>query len=118
MKNHELKCPYCSGPVNVTKVACPKCGISVEGSYGLPRVALLPPDEAAFLAEYALAGFSIKELEQRVGMSYPAIRARLNRIIESMRRLSAKSEKRKTILDRVERGEIRADEAIQLIETL
>ena len=118
MKTRELKCPCCGGPVRVSKVTCPECDISVEGAFSLPRVAMLAPDEAAFLAEYALAGFSIKELERRVGMSYPAIRARLNRIIESMRRLSAKSEKRKSILDKVEKGEIRADQAIQLIEKL
>jgi hypothetical protein len=100
------------------KAACPGCGVAVEGRFRLPRVALLPPDEAAFLAEYALAGFSIKELEKRVGMSYPAVRARLNRVIASMRKLSAPAEQRREILDRLEAGEIRADEAIRLIEEL
>ncbi|MFH1024380.1 MAG: DUF2089 family protein [Planctomycetota bacterium] len=118
MDRREIDCPYCKTPMQPVKAACPRCGVAVEGRFKLPRVALLPPDEAAFLAEYALAGFSIKDLETRVGMSYPAVRARLNHIIESMKKLSAPAEARQAILDRLERGELRADEAIQMIETL
>lgn len=118
METREIECPYCRKAMQPVKAACPDCGVAVEGHFKLPRVALLPPNEAAFLAEYALAGFSIKALEKRVGMSYPAVRARLNRIIKSMRELSAPAGKRREILDRLERGEVRADEAIKLIEEL
>lgn len=113
-----MECPYCRGRMRPTRAACPECGVAVEGKFRLARVALLGPDEAAFLAEFVLAGFSIKELETRVGMSYPAVRARLDRIIESMRALSAGAAKRKTVLDRLERGKLRADEAIRLMEAL
>jgi hypothetical protein len=98
------------------KAACPKCGVAVEGDFKLPRIALLPPDEAAFLAEFVLSEFNIKKMEERVNLSYPAIRARLDRVIEHMKLLSTGAKLRKTILDRVERGEITADEAIRLIE--
>lgn len=114
----EMSCPYCHGRMHTVKAACPECGIAVEGEFRLPRVALLSPDEAAFLAEFVLAGFSIKALEQRVGMSYPAVRARLDRIIQHMRELFAGAEQRKVVLDRLENGEIRADEAIRLIEAI
>jgi hypothetical protein len=100
------------------KAACSDCGVAVEGEFRLPRVAELPENEAAFLAEYILAEFSIKEMERRVGMSYPAIRARLDRIIESMRAISAGASKRRKILDKLEKGDIRADEAIRIIEGL
>jgi len=118
VESREIECPYCNEPMQPVKAACPKCGVAVEGSFRLPRVALLPADEAAFLAEYVLAGFSIKDMEKRVGMSYPAIRARLDRIIESMKKLSAPEAARQAILDRLERGELSADEAIKLIEAL
>ncbi len=118
METREIECPYCREAMQPVKAACPRCGVAVEGRFRLPRVALLAPDEAAFLAEYTLAGFSIKELEKRVGMSYPAVRARLDRIIESMRRLSAPAEAREEILNRLERGELRADQAVRLIEEL
>ena len=113
-------CPYCHEPMRPVKVACRRCGVAVEtqAEFRLPRVAELSADEAAFLAEFVLAGFSIKELEKRVGMSYPAVRARLDRIITSMRELSAGASKRKKVLDRLERGELRADEAIRQIEAL
>jgi len=114
----DMSCPYCDGRMRIAKAACPDCGVAVEGDFRLPRVAELPEDEAAFLAEYVLAGFSIKELETRVGMSYPAVRARLDRIIESMRAISAGKTERQKVLDRLEKGEIRADEAIRIIEGL
>ncbi|MHC4247999.1 MAG: DUF2089 family protein [Planctomycetota bacterium] len=113
-----MTCPYCEGRMRPVKAACSECGVAVEGEFRLPRVAELPEDEAAFLAEYVLAGFSIKELEKRVGMSYPAVRARLDRIIESMRAISAGASKRQKVLDRLEKGDIRADEAIRIIEGL
>ena len=115
MDSHELKCPYCSGAVHIAKVGCSKCNIDVEGVFNLPRIAQLPPAEAAFLTEYILAEFNIKKLEKRVGMSYPAIRTRLNRIIESMGQLSAGGEKRRAIVEKMERGEITAKEAIRQI---
>ena len=118
MESREIECPYCNEPMQPVKAACPRCGVAVEGSFRLPRVALLSADEAAFLAEYVLAGFSIKDVEKRVGMSYPAIRARLDRIIESMKKLSAPEAARQAILDRLERGELAADEAVRLIEAL
>jgi len=114
----DMTCPYCEGRMRTVKAACGECGVAVEGEFRLPRVAELPEDEAAFLAEYVLAGFSIKELEKRVGMSYPAVRARLDRIIESMRAISAGASKRRKVLDRLEKGDIRADEAIRIIEGL
>ncbi len=114
----DMTCPYCNGRMRSVKAACSDCGVAVEGEFRLPRVAELPEDEAAFLAEYVLAGFSIKRMETRVGMSYPAIRARLDRIIESMRAISAGTSKRRKVLDKLERGELRADEAIRIIEGL
>jgi len=119
-KSLDSACPYCHGPMRPVKVACRRCGVAVEtrAEFRLPRVAELSSDQAAFLAEFVLAGFSIKELEKRVGMSYPAVRARLDRIIESMRELSAGASKRKKVLDRLEKGDIRADEAIRRIEAL
>ena len=118
MQPVKTTCPYCGEPLATVKMACLKCGEAIEGDFGLPRVALLPPEEAAFLAEYVLADFSIKELEERVGLSYPAIRARLDRIRESLQKLSAGGSQRQAILDKMERGELKADEAIRMIEAL
>ena len=64
----EMACPYCRGRMRPVKAACPECGVAVEGEFRLPRVALLSPDEAAFLAEFILAGFSIKTTDGLVIM--------------------------------------------------
>lgn len=119
---HEMSCPYCNGPLRPVKAECPSCRIALESSFRLSRIASLPPDQAAFLAEYILAGFSVKALEERVGLSYPAIRARLDRIIATMKSLSesspANEDQRAAVLDRLDRGEIKVDEAVSLLEKL
>ena len=119
---HEMTCPYCKGAMSPIKARCTACGVAIEGSFRQSRVARLPAEQAAFLAEYVLAGFSVKALEERVGMSYPAVRARLDRIIESMRKLSEgpprRDGRRREILDRLESGEIKVDEAVRLLEGL
>ena len=122
LESRQMGCPYCAQQMRPVKVACGRCGIALEGSFRLPRIAMLAPDQAAFLAEYALAGFSLKALEERVGMSYPAVRARLDRIIASMKAISGDSstraDERRAILDRLEQGQIKADDAIRMIERL
>jgi hypothetical protein len=62
---------------------------------------------------------SIKEIERRLGISYPTVRARLERLAEAMG-LGADyptgEAKRCDVLDRLERGEITAEEAVNLIK--
>ncbi|MDK1032911.1 MAG: DUF2089 family protein [Planctomycetia bacterium] len=122
MKSHEMDCPYCGEQMAPVKAACGRCGVAVEARFRPSRVAMLPRDQAAFLAEYILAGFSLKALEKRVGMSYPAVRARLDRIVEGMKVISgpadSRNRARQAILDRLERGEMKADEAVAMIEEL
>ena len=122
MNHPSLACPYCQKRLEVTKAACGACGLAVEARFRLPRVALLPHKEAEFLAEYILAGCSIKDLEKRMGMSYPAVRARLDRVIASMKAIgkgvAPPRQEFQKILDRIERGEMSAEQAAQLIESL
>lgn len=118
MKSNSNTCPYCNAIMKPVKMACSHCEIAVEGQFDVPLITLLSSDEAELLSQYVLSGFSIKDMEKRIGLSYPAVRARLDRIIESMKTISATVDKRREILDRVERGELKPDEAIRILETL
>jgi hypothetical protein len=105
--------------MQVKQMACAACDCLVQGHFDTPRLALLPREQAEFLAEYVLAGCSLKDLGTRMGLSYPAVRARLDRVIEALRAIDAARRPRaelQDILDRIERGELRADDAARLIE--
>jgi hypothetical protein len=74
-----------------------------------------------FIAAFLRSHGSIKEMEQMFGVSYPTIKARLNRIAASLDFIDespapARSEVRAEVLDRLARGEITADEAIAALE--
>ena len=66
---------------------------------------------------------NIKEVEKALGISYPTVRSRLDQVIASLggRSIPAErqtSQRKREILDALERGELTAQEAVeQLKET-
>lgn len=106
-------------PVVVERVRLPDRGVAIEGSFELPELARLSPEDQVFVAAFVRSHGSIKEMEQVFGVSYPTIKARLNRI--SARLAFVETDPKPTraeILARLERGEISADEAVRQLETL
>jgi hypothetical protein len=62
---------------------------------------------------------SIKEMEQVFGVSYPTIKARLNRIAGLLQFIETDpSPSRAEVLERLKGGEISADEAIRALEEM
>jgi hypothetical protein len=94
-------------------------GIAIEGSFELPELARLPWEDQVFIAAFVRSHGSIKEMEQVFGVSYPTIKARLNRIADSLKFVDTNPAPSRTeILDRLKRGEINAQQAIRELETL
>src|ERR1700752_5463299 len=62
------------------------CGkdIAIEGRFELPQLARLSSDDQVFVTAFVRCHGSIKEMEQIFGVSYPTIKARLNRIADSL----------------------------------
>ena len=72
-----------------------------------------------FVTAFVRCHGSIKEMEQIFGVSYPTIKARLNRIGKNLEFVDTNPmPTRMEILDRLHRGEISADDAIKELETL
>jgi hypothetical protein len=95
--------------------------IAIEGAFAPPQLARLTGDDQVFIAAFLRSHGSIKEMEQMFGVSYPTIKARLNRIAASLDFIDespapARSEVRAEVLDRLASGEITADEAIAALE--
>src|SRR5271163_4111114 len=102
--------------------------IAIEGRFALPELARLSADDQVFVAAFVRGHGSIKEMEQVFGVSYPTIKARLNRISASLSFLDttppeaenrvAADDARGAVLARLKRGEITAAEAIRELEAL
>jgi hypothetical protein len=73
-----------------------------------------------FVAAFLKSHGSIKEMEQVFGVSYPTVKARLNRIAGQLEFVDTNPAPlkavRNEILDRLERGEITTAEAIRQLE--
>jgi hypothetical protein len=73
-----------------------------------------------FIAAFVKSHGSIKEMERLFGVSYPTIKGRLNRLSAALDpELTVESEPRaddrSAILDRLERGEITAQQAAEAL---
>lgn len=98
----------------VNRVTVKNNGISIEGEFELPPLARLSFEDQVFVGMFIKAHGSIKEMEQAFGISYPTVKARLNRISESLGFVESKKVSEKDdILARLERGEITVAEAME-----
>ena len=101
----------------VERVRIPEKGISIDGEFALPELAWLSLEDQVFIAAFVRSHGSIKEMEQTFGVSYPTIKARLNRIAASLEFVDTDpTPSRSEVLDRLNRGEITAGEAIAELE--
>ncbi|MBU6296885.1 MAG: DUF2089 domain-containing protein [Alphaproteobacteria bacterium] len=106
-------------PLVVERVRLADSDIAVEGSFELPQLARLSAEDQVFVAAFVKSHGSIKDMERVFGVSYPTIKARLNRIAAQLEFVDTNpTPSRAEILDRLKRGEIDAQEAIRALEAL
>ena len=104
-------------PVVVERVRMADNGVAIEGAFELPRLAQLSSEDQVFVAAFVRSHGSIKEMEQVFGVSYPTVKARLNRIAEALQLIETDpAPSRAEVLERLKRGEISADEAVAELE--
>ena len=106
-------------PLAVERVRLTENGAAIEGSWELPTLARLSAEDQVFVTAFVRSHGSIKEMERVFGVSYPTIKARLNRIGDSLDFVDTNPQPtRVEILERLRRGEITADQAIEELEGL
>jgi hypothetical protein len=104
----------------VERVRLPASGVAIEGSFELPPLARLSEEDQVFIAAFVKSHGSIKEMERLFGVSYPTIKNRLNRLIALLDpelgvQPQPREGERSEILDRLERGELTAQEAAEAL---
>ena len=93
--------------------------IAIEGSFELPQLARLSADDQIFITAFVRSHGSIKEMERIFGVSYPTIKSRLTRLADSLEFVETNPTPSKAeILERLQQGEISAEDAIREMEAL
>jgi hypothetical protein len=106
-------------PIVVERVRLVDKDIAIEGSFELPQLARLDMADQVFITAFVRSHGSIKEMERIFGVSYPTIKARLNRIASSLEFAETNPTPSKAeILERLQQGEMTAEDAIREMEML
>jgi len=115
------KCPSCSGKIIVTELCCDECKTSIKGNFVLPEFACLSEEDDHLLKVFLSARGNIKEVERCLGISYPTVKSRLETMLAKLGLGQLQSQvkrRRLEIVEKLERGEIPAREAIKLLNEL
>jgi len=116
-------CPVCGGAYEISRLTCQKCESELGGHFTGCDFCSLTNDEALFVLTFLKCRGSIKDVEKELGISYPTVRSRLDAVLEHLGLKSTASsdeikEERQLILNRLENGEITADQAAELLKNL
>lgn len=111
-------CPYCETAMTPTAMECPICRVEIRGTFRAGVFDMLTPEERELLEEYLLAEFNLKKLSERTQMGYMALRNRVDRLIAHYRELLGNEDKKKHILDRLAKGDLTVDEAVERMAAL
>ena len=72
------QCPICANTLHVTRLNCRHCDTTIDGHFTLGRLYQLSPEQLEFVEIFMRCEGKINRVEQEIGLSYPAVRARLN----------------------------------------
>src|SRR5262245_19891527 len=113
------ECPYCHEAMVVSEMTCERCRLAISAAFPMSRLAGLPVEHQRFIEMFVLASGNLKEIAEQVGVSYPTIRSRLDKVIELLRAEIAKTQRvRGNVLDAVEPGKANAEDAARLIKRI
>lgn len=120
--------PVLGGEFYVSELRNDESDISLRGHFALPKYARLDPEQAHFLETFLRCRGTISAVEKELKMSYPTVRARLDALLQTLELTPIAEEKKqessaakvvsaeaRAILDRLEVGEITAEEAKELL---
>jgi hypothetical protein len=77
-------CPVCSGELTIARLHCRSCGTSLEGEFGVGRFGRLDRDQMSLLESFLRSRGNLKEMEREMGISYPTVRGRVDALIRSL----------------------------------
>jgi len=119
------RCPVCNHGVHVTEVKCGNCGTEIRGRFSLCRFCQLSDKQRNFIEVFLVARGNIKEVERKLGISYPTVRARLDAVLKELgyddetdagKDMQPDKETRMGILQSVKSGDLSVQDAIKALK--
>ena len=129
-------CPVCSSELAITRLHCGSCGTTLEGEFSVGRFGRLNRDQLALLESFLRSRGNLREMERELGISYPTVRARVEALVHALgfgeradaatgeggpdddTAVSPVPQTRDSILERLARGEMKAEDAAIAIREL
>jgi len=105
-------CPDCKAPLNVTRLACPSCNLTLDGHFEVSPLGKLDPDDQAFVIAFVHHHGSLKKMEGIFGISYPTVKNRLNAIASALDKNFQSPSPNLYVLEQLSRGELTVEEAL------
>ncbi|HEV8638867.1 MAG TPA: DUF2089 domain-containing protein [Chloroflexota bacterium] len=118
------RCPTCGADLEIAELRCTRCETQVRGRYRSCDFCRLTDEQSTFLRLFVQSRGNLTELEKRLGVSYPTVRAKLDEVIERLGPLDttpppeAYRPDRRAILEAIARGEMTPAEGTRLIAQL
>jgi len=116
------RCPVCGEEMTVTRVYCRHCDTAVEGRFALGKFHRLTPEQLQFAETFISCEGKITRVEEDMGFSYPAVRARLHDLIRALgyevgpEPVAVSPDERRGILEELAQGKISAEDALGFLQ--
>lgn len=115
------RCPVCNGELGVVEYRCRRCGTGITGEFEASEFAGLTSEQLHFLRVFLQSRGNLSVVSQVLGVSRPTARARLDDLLQALGIETLEEEYQEAevdiheVLDRLERGEITAEDAEKII---
>lgn len=108
-------CPVCKRELKIREYHCEHCQISYKGDFESSWLAAFDPSQLEFIKQFLLVQGNLKELQQRLGLSYPTVKNRLGEIVSVIINNKPEPDTVSDILADLEEGFINVEEALNMI---
>ena len=112
------KCPNCGDQMVITSYRCNSCFTEVHGEFEVDSFSRLDEEDKEFIELFLQKRGSIKDVGEEIGISYPTVRNRIDKIVAKLGGKVDKKSHRIDILNMLDNGEITTEKAKQLLEEI
>ena len=116
------KCPVCNKELTITQLTCEPCSLKMEGEFENCEFCNLSEENLEFLRSFIRCRGIIKDVEKELGISYPTVRSRLDRLIAELgygeAKAKSRDEKRYDVLEAVKEGRMSSKDAVAALKVI
>lgn len=107
------RCPSCGDSLNPVEYVCEGCGTRISGQFSVCPFCSLDDENRKLLELFLMARGNLKAVQRMLGVSYPTARTRIEEMFNALEERMYTEDKSMDILERLHRGEMSVDDAIE-----